>query len=462
MRILVDSCAYNCQNVGDLAMLTVAVSRLRELWPAATIQVITNAPDLVARHCGAVATAPVRGRRLVLQEHLLGPVRRMLPNRVRGRADAIEDRVRAAVPSLFALSARAKSALVGHDARDGRAFLDAVARADLVVVNGAGIITDAFRESALAILATLDLAMRRNVPAALFGQGLGPLKDPALARRAREVLPRVTQIAIRESRTSLPLLRALGVPAASIVVTGDDAIELAYPGRDQAESAGARKIGVNIRIAPYADVEQDTLSRLRDVLERAARRHDAELIPVPIAHHGGRMDVETLRELLRGVDDGGSSLDTPRKVIARVGECRVVVTGSYHGAVFALAQGIPAVALAKSQYYVNKMSGVAEQFGGGCEIVSMDHEGWPAQVQEAVDRAWRGAEQMREPLLAAAADQIGRSRAAYARLRTLLSNLPRSSRAGVDSVAPPDQRSHDRESTHHNARHDGRPVPSHR
>ncbi len=26
MNILVDSCSYNCQNVGDLAMLTVAVT----------------------------------------------------------------------------------------------------------------------------------------------------------------------------------------------------------------------------------------------------------------------------------------------------------------------------------------------------------------------------------------------------------------------------------------------------
>ena len=51
VNILVDSCSYNCQNVGDLAMLTVAVSRLRELWPRAEIAVITNAPGRIARQC---------------------------------------------------------------------------------------------------------------------------------------------------------------------------------------------------------------------------------------------------------------------------------------------------------------------------------------------------------------------------------------------------------------------------
>jgi polysaccharide pyruvyl transferase WcaK-like protein len=274
------------------------------------------------------------------------------------------------------------------------------------------------------------------------------------------VLPRVTQIAIRESRTSLPLLRALGVPAASILVTGDDAIELAYPGPG-AQRRDVTRIGVNVRIAPYADVGQHTISRLRDALERSAHVLGAQLTPVPIAHHGGGMDVDTLRELLRGTDDGGSSLDTPHKVIARVGECRVVVTGSYHGAVFALAQGIPVVALAKSAYYVNKMSGVAEQFGDGCEVVSMDDDGWPQKLEDAVRRAWDSAGRLREPLLAAAADQIARSRAAYARLHGQLSNLPRSSPAGVDSVAS-EQRSHNRESTHHNPRPGGRPLPYHR
>ena len=460
MRILVDSCAYNCQNVGDLAMLTVAVSRLRALWPEATLQVITNAPDIIARHCGDVVTAPVRGRRLVLQEHLLGPARKLLPAGVRAHADAAEDRARLVIPSLFALSARVKAALYGEDARDAAAFLDAVARADLVVVNGAGIITDAFRDSALGILATLDLAMRRGMPTALFGQGLGPIEDPLLLRRARAVLPRVTQIAIRESRTSLPLLRALGVPAASILVTGDDAIELAYPGPRADPYTGVAKIGVNVRIAPYADVGQQTIARLRGVLERAARARGARLTPVPIAHHGGRMDVESLRELLGGEDDGGAALDTPRKVIARVGECRVVVTGSYHGAVFALAQGIPGVALAKSPYYVNKMAGVAEQFGTGCEIVRMDVDGWPQELEQAIGRAWDSAGRLREPLLAAAGDQIARSRAAYQRLHDRITSVPESSPAGVHSVAS--ERSHDRESTHHNARHGSRPLPFHR
>ncbi len=83
MNILVDSCSYNCQNAGDLAMLTVAVTRLRELWPGASLQIITNAPDRIARHCGGdVDTVPVRGRRLLLENRLLGRVSSWLPRKL--------------------------------------------------------------------------------------------------------------------------------------------------------------------------------------------------------------------------------------------------------------------------------------------------------------------------------------------------------------------------------------------
>jgi polysaccharide pyruvyl transferase WcaK-like protein len=429
MKILLDSCTYNCQNVGDLAMFTVAVSRLRELWPGASLEVITNAPDLIERHAGTVTTVPVRGRRLLLEEELLGPARRWLPGKIGERWDRFESGLRLQQPGLFHQSLQLKSRWQGRDTRDARAFLDAVDRADLLVVNGAGIITDAFKDSALGILATLDLVSRRRVPTALMGHGLGPIVDRELRQRAADVLPRVSLIGIREARTSPALLAELGVAPANVRVTGDDAIELAHAAleRRAGNEARSRCIGVNVRVAPYAAVERELLGSLKQALAGSSWRHEARLVPVPIAHHGGGMDVETLRHLLDGADDGGAGLTTPQQVIERVGECRVVVTGSYHGAVFALAQGIPVVALARSEYYVNKMAGVAGQFGAGCEIVRLDT---PAstlvkQLTLAIDRAWTTADAVREPLVAAAVDQIARGRRAYQDLRSIASGASR-------------------------------------
>jgi colanic acid/amylovoran biosynthesis protein len=423
VNILVDSCSYNCQNVGDLAMLTVAVSRLRELWPSASISVITNAPDQIRRHCGEVGTVPVRGRRLLLRERLLGPLSRRLPGAVAEPWSALEGDLRLKRPALFGASLRMKAALGGHDTADASAFLAAINDANLVVVNGAGIITDAFNESALGILATLDLAIHRGVPTAMLGQGLGPIADAALRRRAAEVLPQVTLIGIRESQTSLPLLQSLGVNATKVFVTGDDAVEMAFLarlGRQGSRTVEEPRIGVNVRVASYADVGPEMLTALRETFERVARSHHAQMIPIPIAHHGGGMDIDTLRELLDGQGDGGAALDTPRLVIDRIGECRVMVTGSYHGAVFALAQGIPVVALANSTYYLNKMAGLAHQFGGGCDIIRLDEADVPTRLESAIGRAFSQAEALRAPLLRAAVDQIERGRSAYARLRELV------------------------------------------
>jgi polysaccharide pyruvyl transferase WcaK-like protein len=425
--ILIDSCSYNCQNVGDLAMLTVAVSRLRELWPSASIRVLTNAPDLIARHCGRygdVTTVPVAGRRMLLGESLLGRVTRQLPAPVATRWRDAEDDWRMTAPQVFAASLKVKARVRGSDASDVDLFLSAIREADLVLVNGAGIFTDAFRDNALGILATLDLAIHHQVPTAMFGQGIGPIEGADLRQRAADVLPRVDLIGVRERRSSVPLLTSLGVSQSRIVVTGDDAIEMAYADDVRRRSA-ARGIGVNVRIAPYSNVGRDLLTAVRQALDDAARAHGARLIPIPIAHHGGGMDLDTLRELLPGAasaDDGGA-LDTPEGVIDRIGDCRVVVTGSYHGAVFALAQGIPVVALARSQYYVNKMAGVLEEFGGGGELIELNRDEdqtLVSRLRTAIDRAWADADRLRAPLLASARDQIARGRQAYARCRLLV------------------------------------------
>ena len=134
----------------------------------------------------------------------------------------------------------------------------------------------------------------------------------------------------------------------------------------------------------------------------------------------------TLRDLLEGIgeSDGGAALQTPRDVIRRVGTCRVVVTGSYHGAVFALSQGIPVVAIVKSRYYLQKMAGVAHEFGTGCHIVNLDDDDVSTRLSEAISRAWAEADGVREPLLQSAVDQIRRGRSAYARLRDLVSPGP--------------------------------------
>jgi hypothetical protein len=142
----------------------------------------------------------------------------------------------------------------------------------------------------------------------------------------------------------------------------------------------------------------------------------ARVLPVPISHRHGGLDVKTSRVLLAKLDptsDGGATLRTPRSVIEQVGRCRVVIAGSYHAGVFALAQGIPVVGLVNSSYYADKFLGLAGMFGTGCEIVRVGERAFPRRLAEAIDRAWAAAPRVRSVLVAAAAEQIELGREAY-------------------------------------------------
>ena len=57
-RILVDCGDYTCGNLGDVAMLQVALRRLREVFPDASLEVLTDDPGALAVHCPEASAVP--------------------------------------------------------------------------------------------------------------------------------------------------------------------------------------------------------------------------------------------------------------------------------------------------------------------------------------------------------------------------------------------------------------------
>jgi polysaccharide pyruvyl transferase WcaK-like protein len=305
-------------------------------------------------------------------------------------------------------------------------FLESMEKADLFVVCGSGGFADSTRDWDLPILGILEIAIKRNIPTAILGQGMGPLNDPVVLSRMKKVFPGIDLITLRGSRGGLHLLDSLGVVTSFIQTTGDEAIELAYEARSEKLGQG---LGVNLRVATYSEVDNNVVDIIRPVLQKFARKHNAPMIPVPIAFHPWAYDHQTIKKIMEGIDDqtdGGLTLDTPIKVIKQVGRCRIVVTGAYHAAVFALSQGIPTVCLAKAPYYVAKFKGLEDQFGIGCETVFLDHPDMSVKLEDAIDRAWQSAEMVRLPLLKAALCQIESSRRSYEQVRDIANSQKRS------------------------------------
>jgi len=424
MRIIVDT-ALNAgsaeySNMGDVAMLQVGVRRLQRLWPSARIEVLTESPADLARFCPEAMSLPRAGRDLWIGDHaIFGGFGRMLARSASASLSDLGRACRLRYPAAFRSLVDLK--LTIRDRTNVRpnvnAFLEAMEHADLFVVCGAGGFTDDTRQWNISTLDTIEEAIQRNISVVMFGQGLGPLNDPDILGRARKILPKVSLLTLRGGRGGSAVAQSLGLNSSQISTTGDEAVEIAYEAREQQPG---QAVGINLRVASYSNVNEEIVDRLRPVLHKFARRHNVPLIPVPIAFHAWASDHVTIRRLLQGFDDrsdGGITLDTPLKVIQQAGRCRIVVTGAYHAAVFAMAQGIPVVGLTASNDYTAKFLGLEDQFGLGCETVFLGAPDASERLAAAAERAWQSAEKVRLPLQAAARRQIALSQGAYQRVK---------------------------------------------
>ena len=164
----------------------------------------------------------------------------------------------------------------------GNDYFSIIQDSDMVIISGGGFITDYFKNHADGILDTLQLAQNLGKPTAMFGQGIGPLENKFVRKKAKRVLPRLKVLGLRDGLTSMDYGKRLNVPQDRIIVTGDDAIEVAI---NQAQpSAGKRNIGVNIRQAYYAGNFHHLLPDIGKLLEDISRSNGITNNPNPCAN----------------------------------------------------------------------------------------------------------------------------------------------------------------------------------
>ena len=416
--IIVEPGTYTLLNMGDPAMMQIALERIGELWPLAATGVVTGSPERLSRLSPHVVPLDVRER----DAWLFGrePATRLLqrlPAALAGIIVNLERRAWLRLPRVNDWAVRMKARLMGRELVEPDCFRRRLQEAGLLAVTGMGVLNDDFAGNAMRLLDEMEAALETGIPVAAFGQGIGPMTDAALRQRARAVLPRLTLISLREGVSGLPLLAELGVASERILVTGDDAIELAF--RRRPPSTG-EAIGINLRLAPYAGTDDGIIDRLSEPLRDVAARTRRALVPVSISLYKHESDAEVVERMLGLQSPQPSSrAESPEDVIRSIAGCRVVVAGSYHAGVFALAMGIPVVALISSPYYEQKFKGLAAQFPGGCRLLDLRRPLGSGEVQDAILAALESAGSIRESLLREAERQVELSREAYRAVRRL-------------------------------------------
>ena len=207
MRVIVatglNTGAAEYRNMGDVAMLQVAVDRLLSLWPDARIEVLTDSPSNLARYCPGAKPLPRAGCECWVGDRvILGRYHQFLPERASLRLSGLKRSFGLHWPRLLELMIRLRLGLRDGNGRRGdfQLFLEALKNTHLLVVCGSGGFADSCREWNFSILGTMEAAIRRRIPVVMFGQGMGPLNDPNVLSRARDVFPGITLITLRGNR----------------------------------------------------------------------------------------------------------------------------------------------------------------------------------------------------------------------------------------------------------------------
>ncbi len=279
---------YGFGNLGDEALLEVILQRMRARFPAARLEVLSASPQLTASQ-HRVETAP------------------------------------------------------RWDWREVRA---AIARSDVVVSGGGGLLQNATSTRSLLYYAgILREAIRRRRKTMLFAQSIGPLDfwGRLIVRQFCKGLDRAT---VRDER-SQRLLHEL-LPSTPVERTADPVF--LYDGAQ--ESVDLSGEGLGPESGPYAVVSVRKAAGLRDapsvvarIVDRLALRHEIRVAFLPL---GGAADAAASTDVIRLCKSNPVLLPecTLQVAASMLRGARVVVGMRLHSLILAARYGIPFLAIA--------------------------------------------------------------------------------------------------------------------
>lgn len=385
MQVIVDNGAYTLRNMGDVAMLQTCVRRIRQYHPDAEIRVLIAEQEHLERYCPGTTALSVASRDAFFESH------------------------RVTSSPIYEHWRRFKKSIKFPPA--AREFANALETAGAVVVAGGGFLNDINPVQTRSVLRMLAAAGRRGCRTALFGQGLGPLDNSELLALLGHTCSNGTLLGLRESRRGFVIAKAAGVPPECWSITGDDAVEMALESRPDVLGVG---LGLSLRNVDYSALQDEDYRAITCAIEQLRQDLVDEIIPVPISFNSWENDPQVIGSIAGPqAQSQAALLDIPIALINQASRCRVMLTGTYHGAVFALSQGIPCVCLYRSTYYRYKMEGLASQFPQGCEVLDLAATDAQSMIINTVHRLWDAADELRLPLIASAEIQVSAGKRLY-------------------------------------------------
>jgi polysaccharide pyruvyl transferase CsaB len=350
---------YGFGNLGDEALLEVIVEQMRARFPSVTMDVLSATPDETARTYGVDAT----------------PRWSM------------------------------------------RAVRDAIARADVVLSGGGGLLQTATSARSVVYYAgILREAIRLRRKAMIFAQSIGPLD--LLGKIVVRSFCRGTDRATVRDLRSVRLLQSL-LPQTPVEQTADPVF--LYDAPVEEIDLSAEGLGTE----PYAIVSVRKVSNLRDgqhaiahAVDRLAQTHGVRVAFLPL---GGINDAEVSTAIIRLCKSAPMLL--PECSLARAAAilrgARVVIGMRLHALILAARFAVPFLAIP----YDPKVAALCDDLGYPLEPLWTP--GKPAPSDPAVDALVDRLMSQRDVLAAALREKVDEIRAAAARNFDVLGELLR-------------------------------------
>lgn len=415
MNVFVEPSSYHLGNAGDSAMMVESLRRLSIVLPDVQLHVATEKPSRLAALC---AHAEPVCETLALRNAICDLPRSAPSSRLQRRIERARGELSLRLDDFRPQRTWEKFRRRISSATGWREWCDFIGRFHAVVVTGGGFITDSHWPHARRVFCTAEAAYATERPVVFFGQGVGPLQRRSRFLTAKQILCRAEFVGLREPKEGPQLLQHMELNRSRFAVTGDDALSLAHR---STPSLFGERLGFNIRKSGYSAIDDQVAARCFAALEKLQSELRVEVQPIAITANPGESDVKTLEQMPTSI--GRLSVNdclSPDNTVHRIGTCRVVITGSYHAAVFALGQGVSVVGLAANRYYQSKFEGLRKLFGEACSIVALDATDFEARIQKHVHERWRAAPDCRQMLRRATTEQVAACNEAYAKLPRIL------------------------------------------
>ncbi len=359
-RVLIAG-GYGYGNVGDEAQLAANLQHWKKAVPGCRLTVLSPFPRYTERvHSGVRTELATRisifgkgDQQYYGSEPLFK--RRFFP---------------VAVLCLFnAFLIRAGLPVVGLTPRQAR-LLDELNSSDLLFLSGGGYLTGPTLTRLWENMLLIRLAHALGVQVVMSGQTVGIFHDPISRALAKWGLKHADLIYLRDHTDSPRDLAAIGIPAAKINCTFDDALFF-EPAPEDVVLSYLEQSGADPKI-PYIAVnchywgQSPALSRaviaeLAKALDQVLEERKLQVVFVPM-HHSDEAAISEVMKNMQQPSFFPKHDYEPSVAVGLVQNATLCLTLKHHPIVFAMAAGVPVVSVVFDDYYWHKNLGALNIF----------------------------------------------------------------------------------------------------